>query len=175
MIDLYTIRPAQRSDLDRLVELLLALQDHLEAANPDLWRMTPQARANLKGQLASRLTGNNTCTLVAEHNKDGVIGVISGRITRNKSYEPDRAGLVDQAFVQADHRRARVGTRLVAELCRFFAAEGVNDLSLRYVMGNEEATGFWSALGFAPLIVTTGADRQAVEKRLARQEADSSH
>jgi GNAT superfamily N-acetyltransferase len=174
-MDPYTIRPAQRADLDRLVDLLLALQDHLEAANPDLWRMTPQARANLKGQLASRLTAANTCMLVAEHDKQGVIGVISGRIACNKSYEPARAGLVDQAFVRADHRRARVGTRLVAELCRFFAAEGVNDLSLRYVMGNEQAAGFWSAQGFAPRIVTAGAGRQAVEKRLARQEPDSNH
>lgn len=175
MIDLYTIRPAQRTDLDRLAELLLALQDHLEAVNPDLWRMTPQARANLKGQLASRLTAANTCMLVAEHSEDGIIGFISGRIARNKSYEPERAGLVDQAFVRADHRRARVGTRLVAELCRFFAAEGVNDLSLRYVMDNEQAARFWSALGFTPRIITAGAGRQAVEKRLARQEADSSH
>jgi hypothetical protein len=54
----------------------------------------------------------------------------------------------------------------VAELCRFFAAEGVADISLRYVVGNEEASRFWTALGFAPRIVTVGAELRAAEARL---------
>jgi hypothetical protein len=54
----------------------------------------------------------------------------------------------------------------VAELCRFFADKGVEDLSLRYVVGNEEAAAFWSALGFAPRILTAGARRSEIEARL---------
>jgi GNAT superfamily N-acetyltransferase len=161
----YAIRPARAADLDRVTELVLALQDHLEAHNPDLWRMTGQARANIKGQLAGRLNAAGACVLVAEHDGDGVIGVISGRIVANKSYIPERAGLVDQAFVREEHRRGGVGSRLVAELCRVFGQEEVNDLSLRYVVGNEEAAAFWTALGFSPRIVTAGASRLAVEAR----------
>ena len=70
--------------------------------------------------------------------------------------------------MRTDHRRGGVGSCLVAELCRFFAAEGVRDISLRYVVGNEEASQFWAALGFAPRIVTTGAERRTVEKRLGQ-------
>ena len=165
----YTIRPAQTSDLDRLVELLLALQDHVEASTPDLWRMTPESRHNLKGQLAGRLAAEGSCTLVAEHLRDGVVGAIFGRITANSRYTPPRAGLVDQTFVRADHRRAGVGSRLVAALCCFFAAEEIEDISLRYVVGNEEAAGFWSALGFSPRIITAGAALQTIEARLARK------
>ncbi len=163
----YTIRPAQIADLDRLVELLLALQDHLEASTPDLWRMTPDSRHNLKGQIVGRLGAEGSCALVAEHDHDGVVGVIFGRIIANSRYTPPRAGQVDQAFVRADHRRAGVGSWLVAELCRFFAAEEVEDISLRYVVGTEDAAGFWSALDFSPRIVTAGAVRQAIEARLA--------
>ena len=162
----YSIRPAEKADLDRLIELLLALQDHLEAANPDLWRMREESRANLKGKIASRLDAANSLTLVAEHEQDGVVGLISGRITTNTHYDPPRAGLVDQAFVRPDHRRRAVASRLVAELCSFFAANGVEDLSLRYVVGNDEATAFWSALGFTPRIVTAGARRSEVQTRL---------
>ncbi len=165
---LYTIRPAQRADLDRLTELLLALQDHVEASNPDLWRMNPEGRANLKGQIAARLRAASSCALVAEHDEDGVVGVVFGRIVVNKRYAPSQAGQVDQAFVRADHRRGGVGSRLVAELCRFFAAEGVGDISLRYVVGNKEASAFWAALGFAPRIVTVGAERRTVETRLGQ-------
>jgi GNAT superfamily N-acetyltransferase len=150
------------------VELLLALQDHVEASNPDLWRMNPEGRGNLKGQIAARLEAEGSCALVAEHDEDGVVGVVFGRIVTNKRYTPSQAGQVDQAFVRADHRRGGVGSRLVAQLCRFFAAAGVADISLRYVVGNKEASEFWISLGFAPRIVTVGAERRAVEKRLAQ-------
>jgi GNAT superfamily N-acetyltransferase len=168
MSALYVIRRATVADLDRLVELLLMLQDRLEASNPDLWQMKQEARSQLKSQLSARLSAPNSCALVAEHGGDGIIGVILGRVTVNKRYIPTRAGLVDQAFVRADHRRAGVGSQLMAELCRFFAAAGVDDLSLRYVVGNEEAASFWAALGFAPRILTAGAGRKAVEARLGK-------
>jgi GNAT superfamily N-acetyltransferase len=160
------VRPAQASDLDRLVELMQALQDHIEAANRDLWRMTDRARTGLKGQLHSRLTASNACVLVAVHDKDGVVGAIFGRVVTNNRYTPARAGLVDQIVVAEGHRRMGVGTRLMADLCRFFSQQGVEDLSLRYVVGNEEAAHFWEALGFAARIVTMGARRQDVEESL---------
>ena len=164
----YMIRPAQASDLGRLAELLLALQDHLEAANANLWRMKPEARGNLKGQIARRLKSDLGCALVAQHEKDGVVGVIFGRVVTNNRYMPSRAGQVDQLFVRSDHRRAGVGSRLLAELCRFFAGVEVEDISLRYVSGNDEAAGFWSAVGFSPRIIASGASRQEVESQLAR-------
>jgi len=151
----YSLRPAQAADLDSLIELLLALQDQIEMSNPDLWRMKPGARHNLKGQIGARLKTANTCALVAEHEEDGIIGMIFGRIVVNNRYTPSRAGQVDQAFVSADHRRAR-----------FFASEDVEDITLRYVVGNEEAAAFWSALGFSPRIITAGAGREALEHRL---------
>lgn len=162
----YTLRPARATDLDRLVELLLALQDHVEGSNPNLWHMKPDARQNLRPQIAARLETGDGRALVAEHDQDGVIAVIFGRIVVNNRYTPSRAGQVDQAFVHADHRQMGVGSRLVALLCCFFATEGVEDVSLRYVAGNEEAEAFWTALGFAPRIVTAGVARQELERRL---------
>ena len=41
----YSLRPARTADLDNLIELLLALQDRIEASNPDLWRMKPDGSA----------------------------------------------------------------------------------------------------------------------------------
>jgi GNAT superfamily N-acetyltransferase len=154
--------------MERLVELLLSLQDHLEASNPEVWRMEPQARTQFRGQVASRLRAPDTCSLVAEHERDGVVGVIFGRIIVNKRYSPPRTGMVDQVFVAENHRRAGVGSRLVAELCCFFGQRGIDDLSLRYVTGNQEAAGFWADLGFVPRITIVGASRQVVAKCLAQ-------
>ena len=163
----YTIRTARREDLDCLEALLLALQEHLEASNPSVWQKSEEAREALRAQIANRLRAEGSLTFVAEHTADGVVGVINGRIVTNTRYLPARAGSIDQAFVRVDHRRSGVGAALVAALCRFFAAEGVDDLSLRYVVGNEEATAFWTALGFRPRIVTAGAARARVEEGLA--------
>jgi ribosomal protein S18 acetylase RimI-like enzyme len=166
----YTIRIARTSDLEPVYELVLALQDHLEAANPDLWRMSPEAKGNLKGQIAARLSAAGSHVLVAEHAKDGVIGVIFGRITVSNRYIPSQAGQVDQAFVRPEHRRTGVGSELVRNLCRFFGANQVEEITLRYAEGNEEAARFWAAMGFAPRIVTAGASRLIVEGRLASRQ-----
>lgn len=164
----YTIRPARREDLDRLEGLLLALQDHLEASNPSVWKKSEEAREALRAQIANRLHGEGSLTLVAEHDEEGVVGVITGRVVTNSHYVPSRAGSIDQAFVRRDHRRGGVGAALVAAVCRFFAAREVKELSVRYVLGNEEATAFWTALGFRPRIVTAGAALDGVAERLAR-------
>jgi GNAT superfamily N-acetyltransferase len=163
----YTLRPARSEDLDRLEALLLALQDHLEAANPNLWQMTMEARQGLRAQIGNRLQARDSLTLVAEHIEDGVVGVINGRLIRNTRYLPAQAGTIDQAFVRADHRRHGIGASLVAAICGFFVDQGVDDLSLRYVVGNAEAAAFWTALGFEPRIITAGGLRRRVEERLA--------
>lgn len=161
----YTVRSARKEDLDSLAALLLTLQDHLEASNPNLWQMKQKARQGFRAQIANRLQASDSLTLVAEHIEDGVVGLINGRLVRNSRYTPSRAGIIDQAFVQPDHRRRGVGAALVAAICSYFADHQVNDLSLRYVVGNEEAAAFWTALGFEPRIVTVGASRECVEER----------
>jgi GNAT superfamily N-acetyltransferase len=162
----YTVRLARKEDLDCLETLLLALQDHLEATNPNLWQMKKEARRGLRAQIANRLQAGDSLTLVAEHVEDGVVGVINGRLVSNTRYLPSQAGSIDQAFVQPDHRRRGVGAALVAAICGFFTDQGVDDLSLRYVVGNEEAAAFWTALGFEARIITAGASRDQVEARL---------
>jgi len=161
----YIIRPAAPADLDRLVALLLELQDHVEESNPDTWRMTAAGRAEQRQQIASRLGAERTCALVAEHPEVGVVGCLFARIIVNNRYDPPRAGFFDQLAVRADHRRAGVATRLVAAACRFFAEQGVDDLSLRCIAGNAEAAAFWAALGFTPRIITAGSPRARVEAK----------
>ena len=162
----YAIRPAQEADLDRLEELLLALQDHVEGANVGLWRMVPEGRQALRAQIAHRLGAAGSAAVVAEHRDDGVVGVAFGRVVINHRYEPPLTGFVDQVYVSAGHRRRGLASHLIAEILRFFAAEGAPDVSLRYAVGNGEAAAFWQSLGFAPRIVIAGAALEAIRVRL---------
>lgn len=153
----YTLRPALTTDLRQLVALYLELQDHLQTSNPDLWHMTPEARIRVKSQLEARLRAPDSCAWVAEHESDALVGMVFGRITVNHQYVPARTGTIDQLFVRDAHRRRGLGTALVARLCEWFRERGVEDVSLRYVSGNEEAAAFWASLGFSARIVTVGA------------------
>jgi ribosomal protein S18 acetylase RimI-like enzyme len=155
MID-YRTRSAEPGDLPRLLEMNLALQDHLESAGSDSWRMSSQARLSLGGQIAARLAAAGSLALVAEHEQDGVVGMAFGRIVTNSRYVPSRTGFIDQLYILPAHRRRGLGSRLVSEMCGFFVAQGVYDVSLRSMHGNAQATAFWEALGFTPRIVTLG-------------------
>ena len=150
------VRRAEACDLGSLLALHLALQDHLESASPDLWRMTPQARQQLEGQLAARLAAPESCVLVAEDKQWRLVGTASGRIVTNGRYLPARSGVIDQLYVLREHRRRGIGSLLVAELRRFFIGHEIRDVSLRSMYGNAQAEAFWEALGFTPRIVTLG-------------------
>jgi GNAT superfamily N-acetyltransferase len=114
----------------------------------------------------ARLEAAGSCALVAEAVGDGVVGMAFARIVTNHRYRPSRTGIIDQVFVRGAHRRQGIGAGLVAELSRFFAAEVVEDISLRYAVGNAEAEAFWRALGFAPRILTAGVSLRVLEVRM---------
>jgi GNAT superfamily N-acetyltransferase len=105
--------------------------------------------------------------IVVAVNGDGAIfGMAVGRIHFQDTYVPNVSASIDMVFVEKPYRRRGVGTQLVLALCQFFAAHGVEDISLRYVIGNRQAEQFWSRFGFEPRIITVGARRQDVERKI---------
>jgi len=162
----WTIRIARESDLDRLVELRLALQDHIESCNPHIWRLSSEGRKRIREQLAALLAEPETRVVVATNEADAIVAMAVGRIHRRDDYVPRCTASIEMVFVEAPHRRQGVGTRLVAALCEFFASHNVEDISLRYIVGNREAERFWQNLGFQPRIITAGVRRDEVEKKL---------
>ena len=165
-----TIRRARESDLDRLLELLAALQKHLEERNPRVWRESAGDRERARDRLAKRLSSPKACVIVAVNDEGTVVGLAVGNILSQERYLPNAAAYIETAFVEQPYRRCGLGSRLVAELCRFFASHDVEEMSLRYIVGNYEAEQFWSKLGFEPIIVTATATRQDVEKMIDRTE-----
>ncbi|RJS90514.1 GNAT family N-acetyltransferase [Candidatus Bathyarchaeota archaeon] len=141
------IRSAERSDVEELVRLRLLFQRHMERPNPRVWRITKEGEAHLREETEEMLAKEDGRMLVAV--KDGVIvGFIYGEFSHRTTYTPNNIGRISILYVREEFRRRGIGKRLVEELCRFFASKNVEEVTLNYIIGNEEAEGFWGALGF---------------------------
>ena len=149
------IRKAASSDVEKLVELRLLLEQHGEDSNPSIWRITEEGKALLKQKVENALVGVNSQVLVAEMNGE-VIGYIHGEVTHRADYLPRSVGAISTIYVAKKFRGKGVGVRLVEELREFFNSERVEHVTLRYIIGNREAERFWKRLGFEPIITTAG-------------------
>lgn len=159
------IRGATRSDVEKLVELRLLLQRHCEDSNRSIWHVTEEGKTSLKQKVESDLLDSKSHILVAKMNEE-LIGFVHGQVTHRADYLPRTVGSISTAYVVEKFRRRGVGLRLVKQLCKLFDLEGVEDVTLRYVIGNREAEGFWKNLGFKPVITTAKTRLEELESKL---------
>ena len=164
-MDNLTIRRAASSDVERIVELKLLLQEHAEKSNPLIWRITEEGKKLLKQTVENDLANNNINVLLAEADGE-IIGYVQGEVTRRSDHTPRTVGQISLMYVMKQSRRKGVGKRLVKELCKFFNSNKAEDLTVRYIIGNKEAEGFWRKLGFEPIITTSSTYPKALDSKL---------
>ncbi|HXX88107.1 MAG TPA: GNAT family N-acetyltransferase [Candidatus Acidoferrum sp.] len=159
------IRRAACLDVDRIVELRLLLQHHVEVSNSLGWRITDEGKKLLKQNVENDLAENDICVLLAE--ADGkIIGYVQGEVTSRSDYLPRTVGHVSLIYVMKKFRRKGVGKRLMQDLCKFFNLNKAEHLSVRYMIGNVEAEGFWTKLGFEPIITTSATYAKELDFKL---------
>jgi nitroreductase/GNAT superfamily N-acetyltransferase len=163
----YDIRHATPADLDALVDMRLALQAHLERRNASLWTLREEsATAHIRRQVEEALGDSDEVTLVACEGDGIPFGMLTGQVRDQPYRKPSRIGFINLFYVQERWRRQGVGRSLVQRLCLFFSGEDVEEISLRYVIGNIEAEQFWTTLGFQPRIITAGTTLQELTQHL---------
>jgi len=159
------VRRARTSDLEKLVELRIRVQEHMEASSSRVWRITEEGKRNLRKTLEESLSKKDGLMLVAEKDND-LMGFIYGEVTHRPDYLPPGTGQISLLYVKEDFRRHGLGSTLVKELCRFFRNENIDEVTLRYVLGNIEGERFWSSLGFKPVLVTVSRPLRELEQTL---------
>jgi ribosomal protein S18 acetylase RimI-like enzyme len=164
-MDNLTIRRAATSDVKRIVELRLLSQEHAEKSNPLIWRITEEGKKLLKQKVENDLANSNVQVLLAEADGE-VIGYVQGEVTRRSDHMPRTVGQVSLMYVVKQFRRKGVGRRLVKELCKFFNSNKAEDLTVRYIIGNKEAEGFWRKLGFESIITTSSTYPKELDSKL---------
>ena len=164
-MDNLAIRRAASSDVERIVELRLLSQEHAERSNPLVWRMTEEGKKLLKQKVEDDLADNDIHVLLAEVDGE-IIGYVQGEVTRRSDHMPRTVGQVSLMYVVKQFRRNGVGRRLVKELCKFFNSNKAEDLTVRYIIGNKEAEGFWRKLGFESIITTSSTYPKELDLKL---------
>jgi ribosomal protein S18 acetylase RimI-like enzyme len=164
-MDSLTIRRAASLDVERIVELRLLLQEHAEKSNPLIWRITEEGKKLLKQTVENELLNSNIEVLLAE--ADGqTIGFVQGEVTCRSDHMPRIVGHISLMYVVKQFRRKGVGKRLMKELCKFLNSNKAEDLTVRYIIGNKEAEGFWRKLGFESIITTSGTYPKELDFKL---------
>lgn len=162
------IKRAASSDVERIVELRLLSQEHAEKSNPLIWRITEDGKKLLKQKVEDDLANSNIHVLLAE--TDGkAIGYVQGEVTRRSDHMPKTVGHISLMYVVKQFRRKGVGRRLMKELFKFFSSNNVEDLTVRYIVGNKEAEGFWRKLGFKSIITTSSTYPKELDAKLSSE------
>lgn len=162
----WTIRVAKETDIDNLIEMRLELQKHIEERNPNIWRMSSECHEHLKEQMIQNLRDRDVCILVAVNINDDIIGMAVGTIGFNRFRIPSTIAGIENVFVVKELRRKGIGTSLVRKLCQFFASRDVKEISVKYVVGNEDAMCFWKKNGLQPRIITSGINLHDLKSRI---------
>jgi ribosomal protein S18 acetylase RimI-like enzyme len=157
------IRKATIADKAGIVKMRIALQQHLEQSNPDIWQITKAGRQKLIQDVTNMLSEEQSLVLVAEDNNT-ILGFANGRITHRTEYSPPTVGFITMIFVNENYRRRGIGTQLIYELCHFFESAKIHNISVRYVLGNTEAEAFWQHLGFKPIIHTARNNLETLQQ-----------
>lgn len=161
-------REAQPKDKNQLLEMRLLMQRHMEASNTRIWHMTEKGKQEIGTEIDQMLSDEVGRVMVAE--MDGsLVGYAYGTISHRTSYTPRSVGFIYGIYVRELYRRRGIGTCLVGELCRFFDEGDVEEVNLRYVLGNREGEEFWRDLGLKPVIHTANTSLEELEARLRKR------
>jgi len=160
------IRTAEVEDIDALVWMRMALQEHLEKCDPEVWRISEKGQSITRQEITARLASGNNRFVIAETEGKRPIGMVLAEIVTNEYIEPSVYGHIHWLYVKESERRLGIGRILVRRSCDFFRARGIEQITVGYVVRNTEAANFWPALGFEPRLLQAGVSIDELHKNL---------
>jgi diamine N-acetyltransferase len=152
-----SIRPAQDHDVEALCDIYYDFHEFHVCGVPTHLRSLGDRkqwdRASLREALAKIMQSDDSEIFVAE-----AAGKLVGLIEVYARQDPDEATLVQHRYAELQSlvvltpfRRNRIGTRLVAVARRWARDKGTTEMRLGVWEFNEEARGFYEAVGFRTL------------------------
>ena len=167
MENTYCIREAEATDVDELVRMRVALQEHIAATNLHLFGISEKGILSFTDGYLKEIEDESSRVVVAEDSSSGaVVGMAVGKIVTENRYVPERFGRIDDVWVEPQHRRRGLCRKMVLELVRFFEQSPVEDVVLDWVVGSRESVETWRELGFHPVIAIANAKLHEVKRKV---------
>lgn len=151
------VEPAGLADLDRVVELWLALADEQRAHGAHL---TVQPNRDVMREALAQHVVDHTCfvarsgTDVVASDRDPIVGFVTFGLERDGLDRDVSRGVVHNLYVDPAARDRGIGGDLLAAAESALGAAGAQHVVLEAVAGNEAARRFYERRGYAPHRVT---------------------
>ena len=152
------VRRAEERDLPACMAMFREL-NQLQ----DPWRVF-EPRRGIEDEMArsyrAALEDPDALLLVADAGGE-VVGMAAGHVHRPSTFSEQKAVELSSVYVQSSHRRRGLARKLTAEVARFARDRGVDRVTLKTFVQNEEAVAAWRRMGFETraLQMTASPDR----------------
>jgi GNAT superfamily N-acetyltransferase len=147
------LRKAGSDDLEDLAEMRIAIQKHVEKSDPGVWRFSDEGFAAVRKEIRLRLESKACLIAIAETSSGIKVGMVMAEIVKNFGVIPELYGHIHWLYVKEPARRYGIGKRLIQFTTDFFAAWGIEFITVGFVVENPEAASFWPSVGFKPRVM----------------------
>ena len=149
----FEVKEANKSEAEILRDMMISLRKHEEKANDYTWKITGRGEDLLMDEIEKMIEKHN-CRIFVSKSSEEVLGFISGEVKEQKKYKPHFYGFISSLFVKKEYRRKGIAKALLQKLLKFFKSEGIEEITLRYIVGNHEGESFWKDLEFKEVVTT---------------------
>lgn len=157
-------RPAERGDIDRVVEMAETLRHEVEAVRGGtLWARREGRAEPLAGAYAALLDRDDLRFVVGTID-DVVVGFAVGEV--EALHDGARLGVISDLYVEPDARGVGVGEEMANDLVAFFSAQGCVGVDALALPGHRMTKNFFEEQGFVSrlLVMHHVLEREAVEE-----------
>jgi GNAT superfamily N-acetyltransferase len=159
--ELSQIREMTANDMPQVLSLWHELIEHHKPINHSLYQVTTSADMTYERWLTRRLKEDGAKVWLAVHDEQIVGYVLIMMGFRSPVYEINNVGMICDLSVTQRVRRMGVATSLVSHAVLALLNQGIKTVQVNYDDGNQEATAFWTKMGFAPRLIEAYRHLQA--------------
>jgi len=166
----YIVRTARSEDIDEVIRMQKTLQDDGIKVNSDLWKVEGDYVTYLEDYYKNMFKAEETKLVVAQSKNTGcLIGMGLGRIFRHNNIAPNISGEITDVWIEPQHRRKGIASKMISELVVLFKENQVEHLTVSYIKGNQKAEAFWRSFKFRPVLETAVLSVKEFEQEMEPQ------
>lgn len=148
-----SVRRAKVKDIDQLLHLARALNDHHLEFDAQYFALSDVADQNWRTYFRRMIYSPTSLVLVASHANQIVAYTVAGVKKRAPIFREPAIATIDDLFVQPDYRQQGVARQLVEHVIAWLKQlhPQIRYLDLQVYQANQTAVQAWQKLGFSVL------------------------